>query len=117
MLYEVITVQKSALVTVHFDNGNAFFLSSILSVTPDTNSFIVDVGSDDETNARALRAGKLIFTTVVDKIKIQFSITTLVRTEHAGRPAFVGSIPDKLLRLQRREFFRLAPPIASYNFV
>lgn len=105
--------QKNALVTVHFDHGNAFFLTSILAVIPETNSFVVDVGSDEETNAQALHADKLFFTAVVDKIKVQFCISTLVRTEHEGRPAFSGSIPDTLLRLQRREFFRLATPIAN----
>lgn len=106
-------IQKNALVTVHFDQGNAFFLTSLLAIEPETNRIIVDVGSDEETNTRALRADKLIFTAVVDKIKIQFSITALARAEHEARPAFVGSIPDTLLRLQRREFFRLATPIAA----
>lgn len=106
-------IQKNALVTVHFDQGNAFFLTSLLAIEPETNRLIVDVGSDEETNARALQADKLIFTAVVDRIKIQFSINALTRGKHEGRPAFFGSIPDTLLRLQRREFFRLATPIAN----
>ena len=95
-------IQKNALVTVHFDRGNAFFLTSILSIEPDANRILVDVGSDEEINTRALQADKLILTAVVDKIKVQFSIASLARTEHEGRPAFVGRIPDTLLRLQRR---------------
>lgn len=106
-------IQKNALVTVHFDHGEAFFLTSLLAIEPETNHLLVDVGSDEETNARALQADKLIFTAVVDKIKIQFSINALHHTEYEGRPAFVGSIPATLLRLQRREFFRLATPIAN----
>ncbi len=106
-------IQKNTLITVHFDRGNAFFLTSMLAILPETDSFIVDVSSEEETNAKALRADRLIFTAVVDKIKIQFSIDALVRTEFEGRPAFIGRIPDALLRLQRREFFRLATPIAN----
>ena len=108
-----ILIQKNVLVTVHFEQGDAFFLTSILALDLQSNSLIVDVGSEEETNTRALRADKLIFTAVVDKIKIQFSIKALTHGEHEGRPAFVGSIPDTLLRLQRREFFRLATPIAN----
>ena len=106
-------IQKNALVTVHFDRGNAFFLTSILAIEPDANRILVDVGSDEDINTRALQADKLILTAVVDKIKVQFSIASLACTEHEGRPAFVGRIPDTLLRLQRREFFRLAMPIAN----
>ena len=105
-------IQKGALVTVHFDQGESFFLTSMISLLPDNTGFIIDVGSNEEMNAKALRARKLIFTTVVDKVKIQFSLDGLSRTESQGRPAFLGSVPDRLLRLQRREFFRLSTPIA-----
>ncbi len=106
-------IQKGALITVHFDQGKSFFLTSMISLKPDNTEFVIDVGSNEEMNAKALKAGKLIFTTVVDKVKIQFSLDRLGTTESQGRPAFVGSVPDKLLRLQRREFFRLSTPIAN----
>ena len=58
-------------------------------------------------NRRALQAKKLILTTLVDKVKIQFSLEKLTLTRHEGRLAFIGTIPDRLLRLQRREYYRL----------
>ena len=106
-------LQKGALITVHFDQGKSFFLTSMISLKPDSTEFVIDVGSDEEMNAKALKAGKLILTAVVDKVKIQFSLDRLGTTESQGRPAFIGSVPDKLLRLQRREFFRLSTPIAN----
>ena len=106
-------IQKGALVTVHFDQGESFFLTSMISLLPDNAGFIIDVGSNEEMNARALRARKLIFTTVVDKVKIQFSLDSLKTTQSQERAAFAGTVPDRLLRLQRREFFRLSTPIAN----
>lgn len=106
-------IQKTALVSVHFDHGKAFFLTSLIDLQADKTHFIVDVGSDETLNARALRADKLIFSTVIDKLKVQFSVPQLTRTQHQGRPAFIAAVPDALLRLQRREYFRLATPLAN----
>ena len=106
-------VQKGALITAHFDQGRSFFLTSMIALQPDDGELTLDVGSNEEMNAKALKAGKLIFTTVVDKVKIQFSLERLRRTDYQGRPAFIGAVPGTLLRLQRREFFRLATPVAT----
>ena len=106
-------VQKGALITVYFDQGKSFLLTSMIALDPDTKSFILDLGSNEEMNHRALLAKKLILTTVVDKVKIQFSVGGLAAAQFDGRSAFLGDIPEALLRLQRREYFRLSTPIAK----
>ncbi|MEI7611301.1 MAG: flagellar brake protein [Betaproteobacteria bacterium] len=106
-------IQKGALVTVHFDQGYSFLLTSLLALTADNNGFILDLGSDSEMNRKALLSNKLILTTVVDKVKIQFKLNGLTTTQHEGRAAFLAKLPEALLRLQRREFFRLSTPIAT----
>lgn len=106
-------IQKGALITVHFDQGYSFLLTSLLALTADNNGFILDVGSDSEMNRKALLSNKLILTTVVDKVKIQFKLTGLSTTQYNGRQAFLAKLPEALLRLQRREFFRLSTPIAT----
>ncbi|MFT3851032.1 MAG: flagellar brake protein [Propionivibrio sp.] len=106
-------VQKGALITVYFDQGKSFLLTSMLALDADNQRFVLDLGSNDEMNQRALLAKKLILTTVVDKVKIQFSLNALNSAQYESRRAFVGAIPDTLLRLQRREYFRLSTPIAN----
>ena len=105
-------IQKRVLIAVHFDQGNSFFLTSIISLAPDGGTFIIDASKDAEINSRALAADRLIFTAVVDKIKVRFVLNGLTATRSAGLPAFLCAVPDKLLRLQRREFFRLSTPVA-----
>lgn len=106
-------IQKGAMITVHFDHGDSFLLSSMIGLTAENRKFILDVGSNEEMNRKALHADKLIFTAVLDKVKVQFSLPKLSATQSEGRPAFLGNVPDTVLRLQRREYFRLATPIAS----
>lgn len=106
-------IQKGALLTVYFDHGQSFLLTSLLALTSDNNEIIFDLGSNAEMNKKALQADKLIFITMIDKVKVQFSLGQLLPTQHEGRPAFRGVLPETLLRLQRREYFRLSTPIAT----
>jgi c-di-GMP-binding flagellar brake protein YcgR len=106
-------VQKGSMVTVYFDRGNAFLLTSLNHISTDGNTLIFDYGSDEEMNRRALQADKLVFTTTLDKVKIQFSLKGLAQTTFDGRKAFSGKLPETVLRLQRREYYRLTTPIAN----
>ncbi|MCE1170014.1 flagellar brake protein [Azovibrio restrictus] len=104
-------MQKGCMMTVYFDMGQSFFLTSLLQVTP--KGIVLDYGSDEDTNRRALKAGRLICTTSVDKVKVQFALDSLSLVNHEGSPAFFSPLPANLLRLQRREYFRVSTPIAN----
>lgn len=106
-------IQKGALITVYFDQGNSFLLTTLLAIDPDKGDLRFDPGGDEEMNRRVSHAGKLIFTTLIDKVKVQFSLQGLGSGMHEGRPVFVGKLPEVLLRLQRREYFRLATPVSQ----
>ena len=106
-------IQKGAMITVYFDQGRSFLLTTMLSLKSDNREFILDLGSNEEMNRRALLANKLILTTIIDKVKVQFSVKKLAHTQFEGRAAFLGTLPETLLRLQRREYFRLSTPIVN----
>lgn len=104
-------MQKSCMITVYFDKGQSFFLTSLISVGP--KGIILDYGSDEDVNRRALKADRLLCTTSVDKVKVQFALENLSLITHEGRPAFFSELPKNLLRLQRREYFRVSTPLAT----
>lgn len=106
-------IQKGTMITVHFDQGRSFLLTTMLLLKSDNREFVLDIGSDEEMNRRALLADKLILTTIIDKVKVQFSLKKMSQTQNEGRAAFLGSVPDTLLRLQRREYFRLSTPVVN----
>jgi len=108
-------ISKGAMITVYFDQGHSFLLTTMIALSADNQDMILDLGSNEEMNSHALQAKKLIFTTLIDKVKIQFSLGGLKLSpmQNDGRLAFVGAVPERLLRLQRREFFRLSTPIAN----
>jgi c-di-GMP-binding flagellar brake protein YcgR len=99
------------LVTLYFGGSNDFLLTSVIAVG--TEWVILDYGSREEVNRRLLASTRLVFATSRDKIKVQWNSTRIWRVTHVGRPAFCIALPESLLRLQRREYYRLPTPAAK----
>ncbi len=101
------------MVTAYFDHGARFFLTSVIAVQPGDDALYFDYGADMEANRRALQATRLVFVTSQDRVKVQFATGPLAEVQYNGRPAFRTRLPDVLLKLQRREYYRLVTPIRS----
>lgn len=106
-------MQKKCMLTVYFDGGRSFFLTSLLAVSDDGNWLYFDVSNDAAINKSALEASKLMFTTMLERVKVQFSVGGFQEVPAGNRKAFACKLPETLLRLQRREHFRLSTPIAT----
>ena len=88
-------------------------VTSILDVDPDTNSVYIDCSIDPDQNRRILEAKRLSFETTLDKIRILFSTELAQSTTYQGGPALLVEIPPTLIRLQRREYYRMATPVSN----
>jgi len=100
--------KEGSMVTAYFGGGNDFILTSIAAVKREQNLVFVDYGADDAANQRALQARKITFVAAHEHIKIQFVAEALRQTRFGGRDAFSMALPATLLRLQRRDYFRIA---------
>ena len=105
--------RHNEMVTAYFNQGSEFFLTAIVEVDAASGGLIVDCGSEAATNRRALAADKIVFVTNLDRIKIQFSTRALTQINHQGQPAFRTALPTALLKLQRREYYRLVAPMRA----
>lgn len=103
-------VAQGDLVTVYFNSGKDFLLTTLLAVND--RELLLDRGSNPDMNRRALEAGKIFCITRHDKVKLQFILTSLGETRFENRSVFTAALPETLLRLQRRQYFRLHTPIA-----
>lgn len=107
---------RRAMITAYFGSAQAFILTSVIDVAEDNKSFFLDLGKDEVAINEALKEGRLLCATQLEKVKIQFPLDRIERTTHEGFPALRASTPDLLLRLQRREYYRLsAPSLDSLN--
>lgn len=107
-LRELIT--KGAMVTAYFNHGRQFILTALLTVLPDRGAFVFDCGSNNELNEKLQTSDRIIFVAALQGVKIQFTTGKPREVQYKGRDAFIADIPKQLLRLQRREFYRLEIP-------
>lgn len=105
--------EKNQLISMYINNGAEAFITSVLDVDDANNTVIIDSASSNEANQRIVEASQVFFDGLLDKISIQFSSSKLQRTIFERRPALLMPMPTTLIRLQRRENYRINTPISN----
>jgi c-di-GMP-binding flagellar brake protein YcgR len=105
--------QTGSVISMHADRGPTFALSTLLAVDADTGCMYLDAGKDNAVNQRLIASSQVLCVSSQDRVKIQFYADLLEVVEFDQRPAFQAKLPDWLMKLQRRDYFRVATPIAN----
>ena len=106
-------MKSSALVTAYFGNGKDFVVTALLDVNPEAGMLVLDSGSNPQLNERLLRSQRVSIVSSQDGVKVQFELSSIEATSFEGRLAFRALFPPNLLKLQRREYYRLPTPILN----
>ena len=106
-------MQNRQMVTAYLNGGAEFALTSLLDVRPEEGEVILDVASDATLNKRLLESEKVLFVTSHDQVKIKLGTSAISEVRHEGRPALRIPMPRTLVRIQRREHYRIATPITK----
>lgn len=106
-------MQRNTLVTIYFDQSNNFILTSILAIDSEHNEMVVDYGINEKFNQSALRAERITFVTSQNRIKVEFTCDNIKKIHFEGNDAFIVNLPDSLVRMQRRNFFRISTPTVN----
>lgn len=97
-------------VSMHWE-GDGFALSLVLAVNPEFEEMVFDSNNDTASNRRLMRAERITLVAVTNGVKVQFNARNPDVTTFDGLPALRMRLPDIVLRLQRREFFRIPTPL------
>ncbi|HEU0186948.1 MAG TPA: flagellar brake protein [Gallionellaceae bacterium] len=100
--------RKKNRAILYFDHGKQFIQTMLLAV--DHEGIWLDVGPDDVINKYILNSHDMVLVSMHHHAKIQFEGSHIYLVSYAGNPAFYMTLPEKLLRLQRRDYFRLPIP-------
>jgi c-di-GMP-binding flagellar brake protein YcgR len=103
-------IKQGERITVSFDEGRQSFLTVLIDLSEDDGTLYLDIGGSEETNRAYLRATHCIFTTIVQGIRLQFSSTQAREVSLRGERVLAVALPKTLLRLQRRDSFRISLP-------
>lgn len=104
---------EGVLVTAYFDQGPGFVVTALLEVNEGFEEVIFDSASDALAQKRLLASRQIVFVGFLDNVKLQFTARIAEATGFENKPAFRVPLPDQLLRLQRRDFFRVRPPLSK----
>ena len=103
-------IRQSERISVSFDGGRQSFLTVLIAISADGSQFYFDIGGSEEINLAFLRAEHCSFSGTVDNIRLQFSASQAREALLHGERVFALPVPKSLLRLQRRNVFRIQLP-------
>lgn len=100
--------QKSML-KASFNGDNDVYLTTVIAVDAQRNAVYLDIGRDDAFNVRLLASEHVVFSKD-DSVKIKWVSEKVTEVTLTDGRAIKVALPQSMVRLQRREFFRLATP-------
>lgn len=105
--------EKKQLIRMKIKGEADVCVTSILEVDADEGIFVLDRSINREQNERIVKAKSVMCETYLDKIRILFSVSGVEDAEFKGAGALAAAIPASLIRLQRREFYRMPTPVTN----
>lgn len=106
-------VKQGQMVTVFSNKGKSFILTRILALDSDARTMVLDWGANEHANKMFLESERNIYVCSPAGVKTQFTTGKPRRIDYEGTPAFEVDVPELVIKLQRREFFRIPTPIAN----
>jgi flagellar brake protein len=96
--------------TVYWGRDGQFAVTQIMKVDAVRNEVHFDLPNHPQQQELLLDAGALVGIAFIDSVKLQFTIDSPRRSSEGGFPTFLSAFPDRVLRLQRREYYRVRTP-------
>ena len=105
-------MRQGALVTAS-PGGDSFFLTSITAIDEDEGMLELECCREAQQNENVLRHQHLVCSTALDKVKIKFACKGIELVDADGGRALRMPLPREMIRLQRREHFRMPIPLSA----
>lgn len=105
--------QRRLLVNLDMPSTRQIIVTSVIAVNESNNTVILDSARGDALNHDLMAGETAEFITHLDGVSITFSTGQVSLIEYDKLPALRIALPKSLVRLQRREHFRVPLPIAN----
>ncbi|NTV71203.1 MAG: flagellar brake protein [Azonexaceae bacterium] len=96
--------------TVSFGGGEEMMLTTLLDAQPAGDRLIFDCSGSADVNRHLLQSSRIVFSGRPAGIHVQFSTGRASEIEFEGSKAFAVALPKYVVRLQRRDTFRIETP-------
>ncbi|MYN14833.1 hypothetical protein GSY71_16970 [Pusillimonas sp. TS35] len=105
--------QQRVLLQMSVSPGANAIVTTLLHIDAPNRRLIVDDAPGADLNARILAARAVRFEASLDNVRVNFSTAGGAACSFEGAPALSMPFPDVLMRIQRRDYFRVATPVAT----
>lgn len=102
--------RQHQMITLSIRDGAEVMLTNLVKVDETRDLVYLDAPQDPAVLHKILTSSEIGVETALDRIKIMFSVPHVRECEYGGTPALCTAIPPMLIRLQRREYFRVNTP-------
>lgn len=103
--------KTGARVALYFDGGNDRILTTLLGVNEE--GVWLDVGPKKKGDMRILNSQEFIVVSSHNQVKVQFVAHLIKNVLFGNHEAYYLPLPDSLLRIQHRDYFRLRAPFSK----
>ena len=105
--------KRKLLVNLDLPGSRQIIVTSVLKVNEASNTLVLDSARGDALNHELLSGKGAEFVTQLDGVTITFATGPVTLCEYEKLPALRIALPRSMIRLQRREHFRVPMPIAN----
>jgi flagellar brake protein len=104
--------KTKAIINVSFNRGNDQCLTTVIGINYDKKAVYLDIGMDTNFNRKLLESNHMIFSKD-DGIRVRWTSQKIDLVKLKDGEALKIVLPESLMRLQRREFFRCPTPVVN----
>lgn len=102
---------EQRLIHLRVPTGQASILTTLLHIDRKGETLVFDGSSDAALSKQIIAAQTLHFDASENGVRVSFKTGPAKAHTHEGRPALQLPVPQELIRVQRRENFRVSTPV------
>jgi c-di-GMP-binding flagellar brake protein YcgR len=111
-----ILLKNKCLLTAYYGDNDDSFITTILDIDIKKNRLIFYHSPKQDAFEQLLNSPIITFKTEYLGIKIAFDAIRMAKTQHQGVSVFVIPIPESLLWIEARDFYRVKSPISKSSY-
>lgn len=101
---------QNVLVSLSTEKTGDVFLSSIIDIDHHNNMLVMDPAQNRAVNERFVSGQKVMFEAMLDQVRVYFTSARIWHCIHKGEAGLCMPVPESVIRLQRRDYFRVHLP-------
>jgi len=109
-------LKKKCLLTAYFGDNDDAFITTILDIDVKNNLLIFYHSPKEDAIEQLLNSQKITFKADYLGVKVAFDAIKLTKIQHQGVPVFAIPIPESLLWVEARDFYRVKSPVTNPSY-